>query len=221
MAHPEQAEFFAAVREYYPWAFKGARVLEVGSLDINGTVRDLFSECRYTGVDLQLGPGVDLARQGQLVDFPTGEFDVTISAECLEHNPYWRETLANMLRMTRPDGLVLVSCATYGRKEHGTSRTNPDASPFTSAAKWDYYRNLRARDIAGALNLDGWLSDHGAWVNHITKDLYFIGLRHGSGLKLEAALREQLDRRYAMTANAKAFRRGLKTWLLGDLQSRP
>ena len=98
-----------------------------------------------------------------------------------------------MLRMTRPDGLVLVSCATYGRKEHGTSRTNPDASPFTSAAKWDYYRNLRARDIAGALNLDGWLSDHGSWVNHITKDLYFIGLRHGSGGKLDAGLRERLD----------------------------
>lgn len=221
MAHPEQAEFFAAVREVYPWAFKGARVLEVGSLDINGTVRDLFSDCRYTGVDLQLGPGVDLARQGQLVDFPSGEFDVTISAECLEHNPYWRETLANMFRMTRPDGLVLVSCATTGRKEHGTSRTNPDASPFTTAAKWDYYRNLRARDIADALNLDGWLSDHGAWVNHITKDLYFIGLRQGSGATLDAGLRERLDRRYAMTASAKALRRGLKTALLGDLQSRP
>lgn len=221
MAHPEQAEFFESVRVSYPWAFQGARVLEVGSLDINGTVRDLFSDCRYTGVDLQLGPGVDLARQGQLVDFPSGEFDVTISAECLEHNPYWRETLSNMFRMTRLDGLVLVSCATICRKEHGTSRTNPDASPFTTAAKWDYYRNLCARDIAQALNLDGWLSDHGAWVNHITKDLYFVGLRHGGGLKLDAALRERLDRRYAMRASAKAWRRGMKTWLLGDLQSRP
>ena len=221
MAHPEQAEFLRTVRTFYPWAFDAARVLEVGSLDINGTVRDLFTGCRYTGVDLQLGPGVDEATQGQLVGFPSGEFDVTISAECLEHNPYWRETLANMFRMTRPDGLVLVSCATIGRKEHGTSRTNPDASPFTTAAKWDYYRNLSMRDLERSLNLSGWLSDHGSWVNHITKDLYFVGIRQGSGLKLSVPMREQLDRRYAMTATAKAFRRGLKTWLVRDLRSGP
>lgn len=220
MAHPEQAEFFRVVREAYPWGFNGARVLEVGSLNINGTVRDLFSDCRYTGVDLQLGPGVDVARQGQLVDFPSGEFDVTISAECMEHNPYWRETLANMFRMTRPDGLVLVSCATTGRKEHGTSRTEPESSPFTTAAKWDYYRNLRARDIEHSLHLGGWLSDYGFWVNHVSKDLYFAGVRQGSGHHLDAGLRERLDRRYAMTASAKALRRGLKTALLGDLQSR-
>ena len=36
-----------------------------------------------------------------------------------------------------------------------------------------------------------------------------------------AQLREALDRRYAMTASAKAFRRGLKDLILGDLQSRP
>ncbi len=221
MAHPAQAEFFATVREHFPEAFRGVRVLEVGSLDINGSVRELFSGCDYTGVDLQLGPGVDLACQGQLVEFPTGHFDTVISAECLEHNPYWRETVANTLRMSRPDGLVLISCATTGRKEHGTSRTNPDASPFTSAAKWDYYRNLRASDLAEAVNLPGWLSDHAAWVNHLTKDLYFVGIRHGSGRRLPAALREALDRRYAMTASAKAFRRGLNDLILCDLRSRP
>ncbi len=157
MAHPEQAEFFSRVRTSYPAAFDGVSVLEVGSLDINGSVRDLFKNCRYVGVDLQLGPGVDLACQGQLVEFPTGHFDTVISAECMEHNPFWRETIANMLRMTRAGGLVLISCATTGRLEHGTTRTNPDASPFTSAQNWDYYRNLTAVDIERALNLQaGW-----------------------------------------------------------------
>ena len=75
MAHPEQAEFFSGVRAQYPHFFRGARVLEVGSLDINGSVRDLFSDCDYTGVDLALGPGVDLACQGQLLEFPTARFD--------------------------------------------------------------------------------------------------------------------------------------------------
>jgi SAM-dependent methyltransferase len=221
MAHPEQAEFFSGVRNHYPASFKGARVLEVGSLDINGSVRELFSECNYTGVDLQLGPGVDLACQGQLVEFPTGHFDTTISAECLEHNPFWRETVANMLRMTRPAGLVLISCATTGRLEHGTTRTNPDASPFTSAEKWDYYKNLTAADLEASLNLEGWLTDWASWVNFITRDLYFVGLRHGGETTLNAEMKQHFDARYSMTASAKALRRGLKTKLLGDLLSKP
>ena len=221
MAHPEQAEFFSGVRSHYSAAFSSARVLEVGSLDINGSVRELFSNCDYTGVDLQLGPGVDLARQGQLVDFPTAHFDTTISAECLEHNPFWRETVANMLRMTRPGGLVLISCATTGRLEHGTSRTNPDASPFTSAEKWEYYQNLSASDLESSLNLDGWLADWSSWINFITRDLYFVGIRHGGDATLNPAMKQHFDARYAMTASAKALRRGLKTKLLGDLLSKP
>jgi SAM-dependent methyltransferase len=221
MAHPEQAEFFAGVRAHYPGSFRGARVLEVGSLDINGSVRDLFCDCRYVGVDLQLGPGVDLACQGQLVEFATSHFDTTISAECLEHNPFWRETVANMLRMTRPGGLVLISCATTGRLEHGTTRTNPDASPFTSAEMWEYYKNLTAADLEASLNLSGWLADWGSWVNFITRDLYFVGLRHGGDAALNVTMKQHFDARYAMTASAKAMRRGLKTKLLGDLLSKP
>ena len=53
MAHPQQAEYFTSVREHYLAHFERARVLEVGSLDINGSVRDLFSACEYTGVDLE------------------------------------------------------------------------------------------------------------------------------------------------------------------------
>jgi SAM-dependent methyltransferase len=221
MAHSEQAEFFTEVRTHYPSSFTTSKVLEVGSLDINGSVRDLFSNCQYTGVDLQLGQGVDLACQGQLVEFPTGHFDTTISAECLEHNPFWRETVANMLRMTRPGGLVLISCATTGRFEHGTTRTNPDASPFTSAEKWDYYQNLTAGDLENSLNLAGWLSDWSSWVNFVSRDLYFVGLRHGGEAALNTAMKTTFDARYAMTATAKSLRRGIKTKLFGDLRSRP
>jgi SAM-dependent methyltransferase len=221
MAHVEQAEFFSEVRKHYPSAFREAKVLEVGSLDINGSVRELFSDCSYVGVDLQIGPGVDLACQGQLVEYPSGHFDTVISAECLEHNPFWRETLANMLRMTRPGGLLLVSCATTGRREHGTTRTNPAASPFTTAAQWDYYRNLKAADLERSVHLPGWLADWGSWVNFVAHDLYFVGLRHGGAAALDPAMKETFDARYALTASAKAMRRGLKARVFGDMLPRP
>src|SRR5687768_8155525 len=99
MAHEAQAEFFERVKADFPDMFRWKNVLEVGSLNINGTVRVLFNNCNYLGVDLNYGPGVDMPVQGQDLEFPDDSFDVAISAECFEHNPYWKETFANMVRM--------------------------------------------------------------------------------------------------------------------------
>ena len=40
------------------------RVLEFGSLDINGTVRDVIAADHYHGIDQVAGPGVDEVRFG-------------------------------------------------------------------------------------------------------------------------------------------------------------
>ena len=49
------------------------------------------------------------------IALPTASFDVVISCECFEHNPYWRETFLNMTRVLRPGGLFVLTCATTGR----------------------------------------------------------------------------------------------------------
>ena len=46
MAHPAQAEFSTGVRAYWPRAFTGAGALKAGSLDINSSVRERFTDCR-------------------------------------------------------------------------------------------------------------------------------------------------------------------------------
>ena len=144
MAHPAQNEFIGRIRDIFPGHFRHARVLEIGSLDINGTIRGLFTDCDYTGIDVGPGPGVDVVCAGQDFDAPDESYDVVISCEAMEHNPYWAETFTNMVRLAKPGGLVLMTCATLGRKEHGTTRTTPADSPLTVAKGWDYYRNLRA-----------------------------------------------------------------------------
>src|SRR4051812_20469594 len=118
MAHENQFEFIRLVKQHFPTFFEGTSVLEIGSLDINGSVRNFFSAAKYTGVDVAPGRGVDEVGQGQLVGHPSGTFDVVISCECMEHNPFWVETVSNMFRMAKPGGLVIVSCATTGRAEH-------------------------------------------------------------------------------------------------------
>lgn len=42
MAHKEQKEFFDSVREKYPQYFKEVKVIDLGSLDVNGSLKELF-----------------------------------------------------------------------------------------------------------------------------------------------------------------------------------
>ena len=172
MSHPEQRVFIQSVKDKHPSLFVGTYVLEVGSLDINGTVRDFFTESYYRGVDLEEGPGVDIVCPGQDLEYPTNHFDVCISAECFEHNPYWLETFVNMIRMS--GNLVVFTCATEGRPEHGTTRTSPADSPFT--LDWDYYRNLTEQDFR-VLDLDRIFHEYEFSVNENSKDLYFWGFK--------------------------------------------
>lgn len=173
MAHIEQQEYFATIKKYLPRYFSNTKVLEIGSLNINGSCRTHFQQADYCGIDLDIGQDVDKVMEGQLADFPTGHFDVCLSAECFEHNPFWLETFVNMARMTRKGGLVLMTCATIGRDEHGTQRSGMGLSPLTVAKGWDYYKNLTERDFSGRIELENWFDDWRFDTDHIHHDLFF------------------------------------------------
>lgn len=169
MSHQSQLDFVASVKARFPKYFEDKRVLEIGSLDINGSVRQFFSNCTYIGVDLGEGKGVDLVSKGEDLIFPKDSFDVSISCECFEHNPEWVKTFDNMIRMT--DGLVIMTCATTGRPEHGTSRTSRADAPFCG----DYYHNLTEHDIKSSCNLSKFV-EYGFSTNDSPADLYFWGI---------------------------------------------
>lgn len=170
MSHESQINFVHRVQSMYPSYFNNCKVLEIGSLDINGSVRRFFSGCDYLGVDLGTGKNVDLVESGHLLTFPDKHFRTSISCECFEHNKYWAETFENMVRMT--DGLVIMTCATEGRPEHGTTATSPADAPFTN----DYYRNLIEHDFRELFNLDNMFTDYEFSTNCNPADLYFYGL---------------------------------------------
>ena len=176
MAHIQQAEFIKAVKNKFPDYFYRTNVLEIGSLNINGTVRDFFNAADYVGLDVGEGPGVDIVISGH--EYKTEErFDCCVSCECFEHNPYWRETFTNMIDHCRPGGLVVMTCATTGRPEHGTQRSLPEDSPLTIANGWNYYKNLTETDFLTAFDLDEWFEEWKFSVNEEACDLYFHGLK--------------------------------------------
>jgi SAM-dependent methyltransferase len=193
VSHPEQQAFLSLVATSNKAVVAGGRVLEIGSYDVNGTVRRQFAPAAsYVGVDLTPGPGVDRVMFGHEVDDPDGSFDVTLSGECFEHDPHWRDTFENMVRLTRPGGLVTFTCASTGRPEHGTTRTDPLMSPGTQAVGSDYYRNLGETDFQG-LPLSTWFDSYRFWYIPTSLDLYFAGVRSGQGAGPSAAIPAAAD----------------------------
>lgn len=180
MSHVEQTAFLAAVADANKAVVSGGRVIEIGSYDVNGTVRAAFSGASaYVGVDLTSGPGVDLISYGHEVDLPDGSFDIALSGECFEHDPHWLSTFSNMVRLTRPGGIVAFTCAGRGRPEHGTRRTETAQSPGTQARGLDYYRNLAAGDFTSGYPLRDSFREWRFWSTRYSFDLYFAGVRLG------------------------------------------
>jgi hypothetical protein len=190
--HWEQVQFVRAAKELFPDYFFGVTVLEIGSYDVNGSIRAHFTPTRYVGVDLVDGPGVDHVCLGHAFRWRE-RFDVAISTECFEHDPFYSATFANMVRHVRDGGMVLFTCASTGRAEHGTRRASPNNSPGTVAVGYDYYQNLTEADFADLL-LPNPFVDCRFFRNAASHDLYFLGItREAAGKIAPGRLGAQLD----------------------------
>lgn len=84
------------------------RTLEIGSLDVNGSVRGLFSG-EYVGIDHTDGKGVDAVMSAAALEFPDASFDTVVSTSMLEHDPAFWRTLPEVGRVLRPGGHLILT----------------------------------------------------------------------------------------------------------------
>lgn len=102
---------------------KGKKVLEVGSLDVNGSPRQIvqaLEPAEYFGVDIQKGRNVDQVMDVSALVEKLGpdSWDVVISTEMVEHVRDWRTAFSQMKRVLRTDGIMLVTTRSAGFKYH-------------------------------------------------------------------------------------------------------
>jgi predicted SAM-dependent methyltransferase len=99
--------------------FIAGRVLEVGSYNVNGTVRDVLPIT--LGVDMTEGPGVDEAvNVGDLITrFGNESFDSVVSCDALEHMEHWDSSLMNMWGVLKTGGWMCLTMAALTKGYHG------------------------------------------------------------------------------------------------------
>ncbi len=106
--HPEA---YALMRDLLkPIHLPSAAVLDVGSLDVNGTYRPLVEGrgWAYTGLDIQPGRNVDVVSEPYHFPFEDERFDVVISGSTLEHVEHPWRWMPEAARVLKPDGWLVV-----------------------------------------------------------------------------------------------------------------
>ena len=181
--HKEAREFTLFVRRILSEFFIGKVVLDVGSGDINGNNKFLFQNCEYNGNDVIQAPNVTIVSKTKDLPFKDNTFDTIVSTECFEHDPEYKESIIKIYKMLKPNGIFCFSCASTGRPEHGTRRSNPNDSYGTIGNledMSDYYKNLTQIDLNNVLLLNTMFSVWDTYYNNDSKDLYFVGIKKGN-----------------------------------------
>lgn len=119
--HQTVQDFFA--RTLSKKMVKGKRVLEVGSFDVNGSVRPYvlsLEPSEYVGVDQQNGPGVDKVADCEDLRRFIGDqtWDIVISTEMLEHVRDWRKCMIELAAVTKPGGYLVITTRSPGFPYH-------------------------------------------------------------------------------------------------------
>ena len=74
-------------------------------------------------------------------------------------------------------GIVAFSCATTGRPEHGTSRSDGGmAAPLAVKLGIEYYKNVTEVDVLSCIG-QNLFTTFGIFINRNSKDLYFAGIK--------------------------------------------
>jgi len=99
------------------------KVLDIGSMDINGTVRPQFEKrgWKYTGIDSEEGKNVDMICDVSKIPemyLRFGAFDCVTCLEVVEHLNDPVTAIRDAKTVLRPGGLLVISAAANGFPLH-------------------------------------------------------------------------------------------------------
>jgi hypothetical protein len=142
--HEASMRFWRWAKESMPDRFAGTRICEIGSFNVNGSLREVFKI--DVGVDFRKGPCVDIVSLAHKVNLPSDSFDAVVSASMLEHDPYWDLSIAKMVEILKPGGVLLLYW--------GAARCRPHeytASPYFSSECRNPFHSRPAKHVVDIL----------------------------------------------------------------------
>lgn len=121
-------------------------VLDIGSWNGNGCLKPIFEKAKYTGLDIQQGPNVDVVGSSHNLPFNDSTFDIVISTSCFEHDEFFWITFLEISRVLKNNGYIYI-CAPSSGPYHphlcpsDSWRFYPDS--WRSLSRWAIKNNYK------------------------------------------------------------------------------
>lgn len=138
-------------------------VVDIGSLDINGSMRPIFNQCKqYVGIDQSGGKNVDIIGSSHSIPLSDNYCDISISASCFEHdNMFWISFL-EICRITKPTGYIYIQAPSNGPYHaHPVDNWRFYKDSWKALEQWALYNNYNIKLIEGFVDTktDGMWND--------------------------------------------------------------
>jgi SAM-dependent methyltransferase len=145
--HPGAYKFVQNATEGIGIDIVNARILELGSYIVNGTVRNIYNGCEnYVGVDLRPGEGVDVVADATRYcpKADEGRYDLVVTTEMLEHCKEPEAVIRNVYKLLKPGGYFIMTAAGPERAPHGNDGMDVGE---------EYYGNIEPTKLKGWLKI--------------------------------------------------------------------
>lgn len=158
--------------ESYCTDMPSALVLDIGSQDVNGSIRDVCpNHFVFQGIDFVPGKGVDIVLQDPYVlPFDTDTAEIITCSSCFEHSEFFWLLFLEMVRCLKPEGVLYLnvpSNGTFHQYPVDCWRFYPDAGRALCAwARRNGYSLSLHESFIGERSADG-LQQGGAWHDFV------------------------------------------------------
>lgn len=90
------------------------RILDIGSMDFNGSLKPIFNKGYYIGLDQSIGPNVDIVASAHKIPLQSDSVDIITCSSCFEHDNMFWVTFLELCRVVKPDGFVYINAPSNG-----------------------------------------------------------------------------------------------------------
>ena len=145
------------------------RVLDVGGRDVNGSLRQFFTDSEFTCMDMETHSSVDVVcNPGDPFPFDDNYFDLIVSTSCFEHDPIFWMTFLEMSRVVKPDGIIYINAPSSGPPHYYPGdnwRFYTHAADSLAYWSYFYYKDKQTKHIVSVqdkfnLNEPHWNEPH-------------------------------------------------------------
>jgi len=107
-------------RDSYLLGKQDLKIMDIGSLNLNGSYEELFTKWEYIGVDIVAGNNVDIVLEDpyKWQEIETDSVDVVISGSAFEHIEFFWLTMEEIVRILKPGGVCCIIAPSSGPMHH-------------------------------------------------------------------------------------------------------